>query len=84
MSDAQISALGILSAIEIYRQTELGTIAQRLEQVPRWEQRETQDRTRKIKVVTDAVLLSPMHPRKDVKCLADMSKNDHHETSGAE
>jgi hypothetical protein len=46
----------ILSAIEIYRQTELGTIAQRLEQVPRWEQRETQDRTRKIKVVTDAVL----------------------------
>jgi hypothetical protein len=59
-------------------------VGQGMKQVPNRKQRETKNSTPEVEVVTDAVLLSPMHPRKDVKCFADMSKNDHHETSGAE
>lgn len=34
--------------------------------------------------MTDAVLEPPMHPRKQVKCFGDMSKNDQHQASCAE
>jgi hypothetical protein len=34
--------------------------------------------------VTDAVLLSPMHPKKQVKCFGDMGENDYRETSCAD
>jgi hypothetical protein len=34
--------------------------------------------------VTDAMLRTPMHPRKQMECFADMSKNDHRQTSCAE
>jgi hypothetical protein len=34
--------------------------------------------------MTNAMLQPPMHPRKQVKCFEDMSKNDHHQTSCAE
>ena len=50
-----------------------------MKQVPRWEQRETQDRTRKIKVVTDAVLYAPVHARKQIQSLAEVREHDHNE-----
>jgi hypothetical protein len=34
--------------------------------------------------MTNAVLEAPMHPRKQVKCFGDMSKDDDHETPCAE
>jgi len=38
----------------------------------------------KIEVMASAVLKPPTHPRKQVKCLKDMSKSDHNQTPGAE
>jgi hypothetical protein len=34
--------------------------------------------------MTNAMLGAPLHPRKQMKCFADMGKNDHHETSRTE
>jgi len=35
-------------------------------------------------LMTNAMLEPPMHPRKEVQCLGDMSKNDQHQTRCAE
>jgi hypothetical protein len=43
-------------------------------------QRETQNATAEIEVMTKATLNAPMHPGKQVKRLADMTKSDHQQT----
>ena len=43
--------------------------------------REAKDGTPEIEVMTNTVLLPPMHPRKQAKCFGDMSKNDQHQAS---
>jgi hypothetical protein len=55
-----------------------------MKQIARRKQRETKTGTRYIEVVTSAMLKPPMHPRKQVKCFGEMSKNDYHEASCAE
>jgi len=55
-----------------------------MKQVPNRKQREAKDGTPEIEVMTNAMLQPPIHPRKQVKCFGDMSKNDYHQTSCAE
>jgi len=47
-------------------------------------ERETKNSTPEIEVMTNAMLEPPMHPRKQVKCLGNVSKNDHNQTPRAE
>src|SRR5713226_3303562 len=60
------------------------SLGQRMKQVPNRKQREAKDGTPEIEVMTNAMLQPPIHPRKQVKCFGDMSKNDYHQTSCAE
>ncbi len=53
-----------------------------MKQISNRKQGEAKNGTPEVEVVTVAVLLSPMHPRKQVKCFGDMS--DYHQTSCAE
>ena len=62
----------------------LGVPLKRMKQISYGKQRETKNSTPQIEVVTDAMLRTPMHPRKQMECFADMSKNDHRQTSCAE
>ncbi len=55
-----------------------------MKQISYGKQRETKNSTPEIQVMTKAMLEPPMHPRKQVECFADVSKNDHHQTSCAE
>jgi hypothetical protein len=55
-----------------------------MKQISYGKQGETKNRTPEIEVMTYAVLLPPMHPRKQVKCFSDMSENDYHQTPCAE
>jgi len=55
-----------------------------MKQISYGKQRETKNSTPEIKVMTNAMLQAPMHPRKQMKCFADMSNDDHHQTSCAE
>ncbi len=52
-----------------------------MEEIAQREKRNTEDCACQIKVMADAVLLSPMHKRKPMKCFRDMCKNHHVETS---
>jgi hypothetical protein len=56
----------------------------RIKQISYGKQRETKKSAAEIEVVTNAMLKPPMHPRKQVKCFRDMSKNDHHQAPCAE
>jgi hypothetical protein len=55
-----------------------------MKQISYGEQRETKNSTPQIEIMTNAMLVAPMHPRKQLKCFAEMSKDDHHQTSSAE
>jgi hypothetical protein len=55
-----------------------------VKQIPHGKQRETKSSTPKIEIMTNAMLESPMHPRKQMKCFGYMSKYDHDQTSSAE
>jgi len=52
-----------------------------MEQIAYRKQRDAKKSTQEIEVMTNAVLQSPPHPRKQVKRFGDMSKNDDHQTS---
>src|SRR6266700_1267758 len=52
-----------------------------MEQIAQRENRNTEDCACQIKRMADAVLLSPMHKRKPMKCFRDMRKNHQVETS---
>ena len=47
-------------------------------------ERETKNSTPEIEVMTNAMLTAPVHPRKEMKCFAEMCKDNYHETSCAE
>ena len=47
-------------------------------------QRETKNSAPEIEIMTNALLESPMHPGKQMKCFADMTKDNYHQTSCAE
>jgi hypothetical protein len=47
-----------------------------VEQISDGKQRETEDSTPKIEVMTSAMLKPPVHPREQVKRFADVSEND--------
>jgi len=53
-------------------------------QISRGKQCETKNSAPEIEIMTNALLEPPMHPRKQMKCFAEMSKDDYHETSCAE
>jgi hypothetical protein len=55
-----------------------------MKQIPYGKQCKTKSSAPEIEVMTSAMLEPPMHPRKQMKCFADMSKNDHYQTSCAE
>jgi hypothetical protein len=59
------------------------SLCKRMTQISGGKQRESKDSTPEIEVVTDAMLRAPMHPSKQMERFADMSKNDHHQTSCA-
>jgi hypothetical protein len=44
-----------------------------MKQISYGKQRETKNSTPQIEVVTDAMLRTPMHPRKQMECFADKS-----------
>jgi hypothetical protein len=45
-----------------------------MKQISYGKQRETKNSTPEIEIMTNALLEPPMHPRKQMKCFADMSK----------
>jgi len=53
-------------------------------QISYGKQGETKNGAPEIQIMTNALLEPPMHPGKQMKCFADMSKDDYHQTSGAE
>jgi len=55
-----------------------------MKQISYGKQRETKNSSPEIEVMTNAMLLPPMHGRKKVKSFADVSKDDHHQTSRAD
>jgi hypothetical protein len=55
-----------------------------MKQIACGEQRETQDRAAQIEVMANAMFGSPTHPREQVKCFREMSKDNNRETSCAE
>lgn len=55
-----------------------------MEQVSYGKQRGAKNGTAEIEIVTDAMFNPPMHPGKEVKCFANMCKDDHNQTSGAD
>jgi hypothetical protein len=55
-----------------------------MEQISQGKQRETKNGTPEVEVMTDAMLIAPMHPGKQVEGFADMGKDDHRQTSCAE
>ncbi len=59
-------------------------LSERVEQISYGKQREAENGTPQIQVMTDTVLEAPMHPRKQEKCFGDMSKNDHQQAARAE
>ena len=60
------------------------SLCERVKQIPHGKQRETKRSTPEIEIMTNAMLESPMHPRKQVKCFGYMSKYDHDQTSSVE
>src|SRR5437870_10498041 len=46
-----------------------------MEQIAQGEKRNTEDCACQIKIMADALLLSPMHKRKPMECFRDMGKN---------
>ncbi len=55
-----------------------------MKQISQGKQRETKNGTPEVEVMTNATLISPMHPRKEVKGFTDMGKDDHRQTPCAE
>jgi len=55
-----------------------------MKQISYGEQRETKNSTPEVEVMTNAMFEPPMHPRKQVKCFADMTKSDNHQTSSTD
>jgi hypothetical protein len=55
-----------------------------MEKISDGKQRETKNSTPEIDVVANALWEPPSHPRKQVECLGDMHKDDHHQTSRAD
>ena len=53
-------------------------LSKRIKQVPYGKQREAKHSTPEIKVMANAILEPPMHPRKQVERFADVSKDNHH------
>jgi len=51
-----------------------------MKQISHGKQRETQNTTPEIHVMTNAMLESPVHPRKQVKCLGNMTKDNYDQT----
>jgi hypothetical protein len=60
------------------------SLCKRMKQISLGKQRHTKNSTPEIEVMSNAMLPSPMHPRKQAECFAGMSKDDHHETRCAE
>jgi len=54
-----------------------------MKQISQREQRETKNSTPKIEVMPNTMLIAPMYPRKQMKSFAEMSEDDHHQTSCA-
>ncbi len=61
----------------------VGYSGEHMKQISQREQRETKNSTPKIEVMPNTMLIAPMHPRKQVKSFAEMSEDDHHQTSCA-
>jgi len=58
--------------------------AKHMKQISYGKQRETKNSTPEIEVMTNAMLQSPIHPRKQVECFGDMSEDDYHEARCAD
>ena len=49
----------------------------RMKQISCRKHRQTENSANQIKIMTDAMLASPMHPRQQVECFTDMSKHNY-------
>ena len=59
-------------------------VRQRMKQIPSGKQCETDGSTPEIEVMASAGFEPPVHPGKQAKCFADMSKDDNYQTSRAD
>jgi len=55
-----------------------------MKQISQGKQREAKNGTPEVEVMTNAMLIPPMHPRKQMKGFTDMGKDDHRQTCCAE
>jgi hypothetical protein len=60
------------------------SLRKRMKQISCGKQRKTKNSAPEIKVMTNAMLGAPPHPRKQIKCFADMGKDNYNQTCGAE
>jgi hypothetical protein len=56
-------------------------VRQRMKQIPPRKQCKTEGSTPEIEIMASAGFEPPVHPGKQTKCFADMSKDDNHQTS---
>jgi hypothetical protein len=55
-----------------------------MKQISQRKQREAKNGTPEIEVMTNAMLIAPMHPRKQMEGFTDMGEDDQRQTSCAE
>jgi hypothetical protein len=55
-----------------------------MEKISDGKQCEAKDSTPEIEIMTEAVLQPPVHPRKKVKCFAEMTDHDYRQTSSTD
>jgi hypothetical protein len=55
-----------------------------MEQISQGKQRETKHGTPEVEVMTNAMLVAPTHPRKQMEGFTDMGEDDQRQTSCAE
>src|SRR4029077_18540408 len=60
------------------------SLHQSVKQIPDGKQCKTEGSTPEIEVMASAGFEPPVHPGKQTKCFADMSKDDNHQTSRAD
>jgi hypothetical protein len=57
---------------------------ERIAKISYRKQCQTKNGTPEIEIMTNAIRHSPIHPRKQIKHLGDMSQDDYHQTSCAD
>jgi len=65
-----------MNCLQKIKSASCASLRKRMKQISQGKQRETESSTREVQIMTDAMLFAPMHPRKQIKCFADMCQGN--------